>query len=77
MTANNAIKQKIEKLLKSCGVNTTSVLVLGKFVHVDSFEKYDEKLQYIFTSAGFQILKAKNMLHLDGFNGYRISVKSK
>ena len=69
------MKQAIESLLKRAGINVTAVTVLGRFVHVDSFAKYDAKLQHLFTASGFVILKAADMPHLDGFNGYRMSAK--
>ncbi len=69
------MKQQIELLLNLAGINVTKVLVLGSFVHVDSFQKYNDTLQHVFTAAGFVIVKASDCLHLDGYNGYRMSAK--
>lgn len=69
------MKATIQKLLSDAGIKTTGLSVLGRFVHVDCAESHNDRLQHIFTAAGFAVLKAKNMHHLDGYNGYRISAK--
>ena len=69
------MKQKIEYLLRSAGITVSNVLVLGRFVHVDSFASYNNQLQHIFTAAGFRIRKAQEGVHLDGYRGYRMSAE--
>lgn len=69
------MKARIEALLKSAGINVKKVLVLGKYVHVDSYSMHCDRLQHIFTAAGFVVIQAKDGMHLDGYNGYRIITK--
>ena len=69
------IAAKMQELFAKCGIKTTAVTVLGKFVHVDSFLKHSTQLQHVLTSAGFTILRASDCTHLDGFSGFRVSAK--
>lgn len=69
------MKEKITKLLKKAGINVKAVTVLGRYIHIDSYNKYDDNLKYFLASAGFKVLKAANCQHLDGYKGYRISAK--
>lgn len=66
---------KLQVTLSIAGITTTRVVVLGKFIHIDSFSKHDTMLKHVLTSAGFRVLKANDGVHLDGFDGYRISAK--
>jgi hypothetical protein len=69
------MKQKIESLLSQANINIINIDVLGSYVHIDSYSKYQTKLEDLMTSAGFKIVKSSNCNHLDDFNGYRLSVK--
>lgn len=69
------MKDRIQSLLIRAGINAKSVSVLGKFVHVDSSACHNDRLQHILTAAGFRILRAADGIHLDGYNGFRISAK--
>jgi len=69
--------KKLTALLSKAGIRQTKVTILGIYVHIDSYSKYDDKLQHMLTSAGFTVLSAKNINHLDGYKGYRISAKLK
>lgn len=69
------MNEKIKALLAKSGINATRVSVIGRFVHIDSYKKYDLHLQHVMTAAGFVVLQARDGIHLDEYNGYRLSAK--
>jgi hypothetical protein len=71
------MKESILNILKLADINASNVVVLGKYIHIDSFQKYNDVLQHVLTSSGFVIVKALDTLHLDGYKGYRVSAKLK
>lgn len=72
---NKTTAAQITDLFTRVGISIREVVVLGKFVHVDSFVSYNDKIQHILTAAGFDILRANGGAHLDGTDGFRISAK--
>jgi hypothetical protein len=64
--------ERFTELFKKAGINTRRVQVIGSFVHVDTFEKYENKLTDAMTNAGFRPIMTKNGVHLDGFDGFRM-----
>lgn len=69
--------QQMEKTLNNAGINTRRVSVLGSYVHIDTFEKYESKLVDLMTSAGFAVLKISNGVHMDSFDGFRAVFKAR
>lgn len=57
--------------------NIRRVTVLGTYVIVDSFEKYDKIIQQVLLKAGLKDLKTSNGKHMDESEGYRITGKFK
>lgn len=70
---NEAFKTIFEKL----GINVQRVMCAGAFVHVDTFEKYENKLIDAMAMAGFAPIDRSNGRHLDDYVGYRIIFKLK
>lgn len=64
--------EQLETILNKAGINTRRVKVLGPFAHVDTFEKYEAALTDIMNTAGFVKLWAKNGVHLDKVDGFRV-----
>jgi hypothetical protein len=64
--------QQMEAIINKSGVNTRRVLVLGRFIHVDTFNKYETKLTDLMTLSGFKALSASDGVHMDGVNGFRM-----
>lgn len=62
--------QQIETLLRAAGVNTRRVQVIGRFVHIDTFEKHADLVTEVLTAAGFRARMAENGKHMDGFHGF-------
>lgn len=64
--------QQMETLLKAAGVNTRRVQVIGRFVHIDTYEKHADTIIGLLTTAGFRARMAENGKHMDGFHGFRM-----
>ena len=71
----NSISENIKSLFIRVEIPIRDLTVIGKFIHVDSFVSYNDKIQHILTAAGFKILRANGGHHLDGSEGFRISAK--
>ena len=68
--------KKLADLLAKVGINTTSVLVIGQFAHIDSFKKYRDQIVNVMTTSGFVFHMERDEFHMDGSNGYRIVFKA-
>ena len=66
---------QMRDLLRSAGVNIRSLVVLGGWVHIDTFTKYEDILRSTMSAAGFQCVKISDGIHMDGTSGYRIVFK--
>jgi hypothetical protein len=67
--------QQIKELLVKAGANIRNLVVLGSWVHIDSYAKYESMLMFTMESAGFQCVKVSNGIHMDGTKGFRIVFK--
>jgi hypothetical protein len=65
--------QALAEIIKKAGINATNVKLLGSIAHIDSFDKYHDKLVDLMTTAGFKVLHVSNGFHMDGSKGYRAS----
>lgn len=64
--------EKMKSILNRLGVNYRRVTVLGTFVHIDTFEKYGDRVKHALTTAGAKLCSEKNGVHMDGLDGYRL-----
>lgn len=64
--------EKMETILQGVGISTRRVKVLGSYVHVDTFEKYEADLDAFMSEGGFAKLAASNGRHMDSFDGFRV-----
>ncbi|QIG67881.1 hypothetical protein EVC29_081 [Rhizobium phage RHph_Y52] len=71
------LTDRITALFVRAGINTRRVSVIGSFVHVDTYKKYENKLMDAMTTAGFVIVQKSNGVHLDGVDGFRMVFKVK
>jgi hypothetical protein len=67
--------QQMKHALVAAGINVTSVAVLGLWVHVDTFAKYESKLRSTMFAAGFQCVKVSDGIHMYGDSGFRMVFK--
>lgn len=68
---------KFEEIFKKLGINFSRVMVAGSYVHIDTFEKYENKLIHTMGFAGFAYIDKSNGVHLDRYNGFRLVFKMK
>ena len=64
--------ERITDILTRSGVNVRNVNVIGSFVHIDTFEKYEAKLIDLMTTCGFRFRRSSNGIHLSGLEGFRM-----
>jgi len=74
---NNERAERMAAVLQKAGVNLSAVTVLGVYVHIDSYQKYDELLRRYLTKSGFTVVKVSNGRHMSDYVGYRMVVKAK
>ena len=67
--------QRMEAILTGAKINTRRVKVLGSFVHIDTYEKYENAVTDLMSMAGFALLMASNGRHMDGVDGFRLVYK--
>lgn len=67
--------QKMEAILKTAKINTRRVKVLGSYVHIDTFHKYENAITDMMSLAGFGLLMANDGRHMDGVDGFRLVYK--
>lgn len=77
MTTVQQRNAKFETIFAAANINTRRVKALGSFVHIDTFEKYADKLSEMMGLAGFSLLMAENGTHMDGVHGFRMVFKVK
>ena len=68
----NSKSAALHFILDKAGINTRKVTVLGSFAHIDTFEKYENKLLDLMSNGGFVIRSVSNGVHLDGVDGFRM-----
>ncbi|QIG67406.1 hypothetical protein EVB39_077 [Rhizobium phage RHph_TM3_3_9] len=68
---------RLIELFNRAGILTRRVQVIGGYVHVDTYEKYENKLTDAMTTAGFVIVRIMSGRHLDGFDGFRMVFQTK
>jgi hypothetical protein len=70
------LAQQLKAVLEKVGVNVISVTVLGRFAHVDTFQKYESKVFEVFNAmkaSKISVMQAgADGLHLDGTRSHRI-----
>jgi hypothetical protein len=71
--AMNTKSEALTKSLTAAGVNVRGAMVFGSFAHIDSFQKYHDRIVDLMTSAGFKLLRVSDGAHIDGTSGYRAS----
>jgi hypothetical protein len=67
--------QQMKDILTAAGANIRSLSVIGAWVHIDTFAKYENLLRSTMAAAGFQCVKISDGIHMDGTEGYRIVFK--
>lgn len=67
--------QKMETILNAAKINTRRVKVLGSYVHIDTFRKYETAITDLMSLAGFGLLMANDGRHMDGVDGFRLVYK--
>lgn len=72
MTPQQERNAKFEATFKAGGINTRRIKCLGPFVHIDTFEKYEDKINAVMGALGFKLLSANNGVHMDGIDGFRL-----
>ena len=77
MTKNHSTQ--IKSLFESAGINVSNVCVLGRYVHIDTYQKYEQKILQLLTSMGAietkTLTPGKDGAHLDGKKCFRIVCK--
>jgi len=66
---------KLRKLLERAGINITRLVILGSYVHIDTFKKYDQILRETFTQLGADVRHLPGDargVHLDGSTAHRL-----
>lgn len=71
MTSKERAKA-IETILGKIGVNVRKVRVLGPYVHIDTFNKYADKVTDAMSMAGMMKHSESDGKHLDGVDGFRM-----
>jgi hypothetical protein len=66
---------KFQATFEAGGINVRKVRVLGGYVHVDTFEKYADKLDRVMGPLGFRKFSESNGVHMDGIDGFRLVYK--
>lgn len=66
---------RMTRLLANADINVTSLAVVGSWVYVDTFQKYEGNLRNVMNSAGFKCVKVSDGIHLDGNNWFRMVFK--
>ena len=67
--------EQMKTVLTKAGIAIRSLAVLGAWVHIDSFKKYEHPLRDLMAASGFQCVKISDGLHMDGTDGFRIVFK--
>lgn len=75
MTTIQERNEKFQSVLKAGGINVRRLKTLGAYVHIDTFEKYEDKINRVMGSLGAKLLMAENGVHMDGVNGFRLVYK--
>ena len=63
---------KLRKLLHKYGAKVNDVLILGPYVHIDTYKRYHDIIAEVMIPAGFKLIYHKGGRHLDGKSGYRM-----
>jgi len=69
---------KTRTLLERAGINVTRLVILGSYVHIDTFKKYDQAVREIFAQLGAKVHHLTGDAigrHLDGSRAYRLVAK--
>lgn len=75
MSAVKSKSQEMRAILEKAGVNIRDLSILGAWVHIDTFPKYEMLLRSSMAAAGFQCVNISNGRQLGGLDGYRIVFK--
>lgn len=75
MTSQQERNQKFEAVFTAGKINTRRVKCLGSFVHIDTFEKYEDKINQVMGALGAKLLMAESGRHMDGVDGFRLVYK--
>lgn len=68
-------REELKKTLEKMGARIREVAILGPWVHIDTFAKYEQLLRSSMAAAGFQCVKISDGAHMDGTSGFRIVFK--
>ena len=71
MTKSNEMKT----MLVAAGANIRDLSILGQWIHIDTFAKYENMLRATLSAAGFQCMKISDGVHMDGTSGFRMVFK--
>jgi hypothetical protein len=75
MTPQQERNAKFEAVFTAGEINTRRIKCLGSFVHIDTFEKYEDKINQVMGALGAKLLMAENGRHMDGVDGFRLVYK--
>jgi hypothetical protein len=75
LRGNKVNAERLGKTLTSAGINVKAITSLGTYVHIDSYQKYEQQIVQYLVGSGFKLIKADDIYHLDGYAGYRASFK--
>jgi len=67
--------EKLAKTLKAAKINVSNVKVLGSYVHIDTYKKYEAALLDMMTRAGFRLNSVRDGVHMDDYVGFRMVFK--
>jgi hypothetical protein len=67
--------QEMKNLLVKAGANIRDLVILGVWVHIDTFAKYEAMLRATLAASGFQCVKISDGIHMDGTSGFRMVFK--
>jgi hypothetical protein len=63
---------QMAQIIAKAGINAREVVVLGAFVHVDTFKLHRDKLAQVMGLAGFKLVLERDGVHLGGLDGFRM-----
>jgi hypothetical protein len=66
---------RMTEMLTQAGASIRNLVIVGRFVHIDSYAKYESLLRSVMTEGGFRCIKVSDGQHMDGTVGYRIVFK--
>lgn len=69
---NKQRAEAIANVLKKLGVGVRKVRVLGAYVHIDTYQKYQDKIVDALSMAGLKKHSSSDGRHLDGADGFRM-----